>query len=263
LEINVLDLRSGAAAHVRTAQCDWLFDAGPARDYDRVVRQYLRSRGVNRLDGIALTHGDASHIGGAEGVLLDFRPRQFIDTAASDRSPIHRKLSGLVGSGSNARKVLAPGDAFELSRDVEARMLFPPRDSEAKRADDKALVIRLLVAGKSKALLLSDSGAATEDFLLKNYPDLRADVVIKGQHHSGISGSSAFLDAVRPQAIIATSRDFPENERIKGDWADAVRARGIKLFRQDETGEVQLRFFRDRWEANCYATGETFRSTSR
>ena len=263
LEINVLDLRSGAAVHVRTARRDWLFDAGPARDYDRVVRQYLRSRGVNRLDGIALTHGDAGHIGGAEGVLLDFRPRQFIDTAASDRSPIHRKLVGLFGSGSNARKLLAAGDAFKLSRAIEARILFPPRDFEAKRADDKALVIQLLVAGKSKALLLSDSGTTTEDFLLKNYPDFRADLIIKGQHHSGISGSPAFLDAVRPQAIIATSRDFPENERIKGDWADAVRARGIKLFRQDETGAVQLRFFRDCWEANCYVTGETFRSTSR
>jgi len=260
LEINVLDLRSGAAAHVRAARRDWLVDAGPARDFERVVRQYLRARGVNRLDGIALTHGDASHIGGAEGVLLNFRPRELIDTAAQDRSPIHRKLAGLFGS---ARKLLAAGDEFQLSRDVRARVLFPPRGFEAKTADDKALVIQLLVAGRPRALLTSDSGIVTEDFLLKNYPDLRADVFIKGQHRSGISGSPAFLDAVRPQAIIATSRDFPENERIKSDWTDAVRARGIKLFRQDETGAVQLKFFRERWEAQCYVTGETFRSPSR
>lgn len=263
LEINVLDLKSGAAAHVRTAHREWLLDAGPARDYDRVVRQYLRSRGINRLDGLALTHGDASHIGGAEGVLLDFRPRQFIDTAASDRSPIHRKLAGLFGSESNARKLLAAGDEFKIARDVEARILFPPREFEAKRADNKALVIQLVAAGKPRVLLMSDSGIATEEFLRRNYPDLRADIIIKGQHHSGISGSIEFLDAVQPQAIVASSRDFPENERIKGDWADAVRARGIKLFRQDETGAVQLRFFQDRWEANCYVTGETFRSPSR
>src|SRR5205085_8980523 len=75
LEINVLDLRSGAALHVRTANQDWLFDAGAARDYNRSLQPYLRSRGVNRLDGFALTHGDASHAGGAAGVLLDFHPR--------------------------------------------------------------------------------------------------------------------------------------------------------------------------------------------
>jgi beta-lactamase superfamily II metal-dependent hydrolase len=41
-----------------------------------------------------------------------------------------------------------------------------------------------------------------------------------------------------------------------------VRARGIKLFRQDETGAVTLRFGRDGWEARSYLTGETFRSSS-
>src|SRR5256885_12042224 len=36
LEINTLDLRSGAAVHLRANGRDWLGDAGPARDYERV-----------------------------------------------------------------------------------------------------------------------------------------------------------------------------------------------------------------------------------
>ena len=31
-----------------------------------------------------------------------------------------------------------------------------------------------------------------------------------------------------------------------------VQARGIKLFRQDEAGAVDLKFFRNRWEARWY-----------
>lgn len=263
IEINALDLKSGAAVHVLAANRDWLFDAGPARDYDRVLRQYLRSRGVNRLDGLALTHGDAGHIGGASGVLLDFRPRQLIDTTARDRSPIHRKLIAMLASGKSARRLCKAGDEFNLSRDVRARILFPPLGFEGDSADDQALVIQLIVSGKPRALFMSDSGVATEEFLLQNYPDLRSDILIKGQHHSGVSGSDAFLDRVQPQAIIATSRDFPENERIKQEWAEGVCSRGIKLFRQDETGAVQIRIFRDQWEAKTYVTSETFRSTSR
>jgi competence protein ComEC len=110
---------------------------------------------------------------------------------------------------------------------------------------------------------MSDSGVATERVLLRNYPDLRTDILIKGQHHSGDSGSPEFLDRVQPQAIIATSRDFPESERLKPEWADAIQNRGIKLFRQDETGAVQIRLFRDSWEAKAYVTGETFRSPRR
>jgi len=263
VEIHVLDLKSGAAVHVRTANGDWLFDTGPVRDYERVLRQYLRSRGVNRLEGLVLSHGDAGHIGGAAGVLLDFRPRELIDTMARDRSPIHRKLVAMLAREKSAPRLCHAGDEFILSRDVKARILFPPLGFESASADDQALVIQLVVSGKPRALFMSDSGPATENSLMQNYGDLTSDILIKGQHHSGISGSPAFLDRVRPQVIIATSRDFPDSERIKPEWADDVHARGIKLLRQDETGAVQLRIFRDRWEAKTYVTSEIFRSTSR
>jgi beta-lactamase superfamily II metal-dependent hydrolase len=262
MEITALDLKSGGAVHVRTSNSDWLFDTGSLRDYDRVVRQYLHSRGVNRLDGLVLTHGDGAHIGGASGALVDFHPRQLIDTALPDRSPIHRRLIAALASR-DPRRLCAAGDEFDLSRDVRARILFPPRGFEGDKADDQALVIQLDVSGQPLVLVMSDSGIATEEFLVKNYPDLRSDIVVKGQHHSGLSGSDAFLDAVQPQAIVATSRDFPENERIKNEWVDRVGARGIKLFRQDETGAVRITVFRDRWEAKTYVTSEIFRRTSR
>jgi beta-lactamase superfamily II metal-dependent hydrolase len=87
--------------------------------------------------------------------------------------------------------------------------------------------------------------------------------LIKGQHHSGESGSDAFLDAVQPRLIIATSRDFPAHQRLSEELVSRVRTRGVKLFRQDETGAVELRFAREYWEARAYVTGETFRSSSR
>ena len=110
---------------------------------------------------------------------------------------------------------------------------------------------------------MSDNGAETERALLSNGSDLQSDILVKGQHHSGISGSAPFLDAVRPRLIIATSRDFPEHERISEEWAEQLRARGIKLFRQDETGAVELNFSGQEWSARAYLTGEVFRSVSR
>jgi beta-lactamase superfamily II metal-dependent hydrolase len=87
--------------------------------------------------------------------------------------------------------------------------------------------------------------------------------LIKGQHYSGLSGSSAFLDAVQPELIVATSRDFPARERIPDDWARLVRQKGIRLFRQDESGAVKVEFFREHWEAAALLDQETFRSSSR
>jgi hypothetical protein len=63
--------------------------------------------------------------------------------------------------------------------------------------------------------------------------------------------------------IIASSVDFPARERISDDWARMVRARGITLMRQDETGAVTVDFFRDHWRAATFLNHETLRSSSR
>jgi ComEC/Rec2-related protein len=263
LEINALDLRSGAALHLRAADSEWLIDSGPIRDYDRVLLPYLRTRGVNRLDGFVLTHGDSAHLGGAGNIVGDFRPRQLIDTAAPERSALHRKFLEFLGTKRRTPRFCQTGDEIKLSRDVTVRILFPPLNLQTTRADDQALVLQLIVSGQPRLLLMSDSGATAEQFLIQNYPDLRCEILIKGQHHSGVSGTAAFLERVRPRAIVTTSRDFPESERLKPEWIEDVRGRGIKLFRQDETGAVQIRLYREGWEATAYVTAETFRSSSR
>jgi ComEC/Rec2-related protein len=261
MQLTALDLGAGAAVHVRTRKSDWLFDPGGERDFKPIVRGYLRSRGINRLDGMLVSHGDSAHIGAASAVLRAFRPREIVDTAVKDRSTAHRAFVAELAGRGIAPKLCAAGDELRLSRDVTARILFPPRYFHEGRADDEALVVQLIVAGM-RVLLMSDSGKKTEQALLRT-PDLRSDIIIKGQHYSGESGSPEFLDVVNPVAIIATSRDFSENQRIKDEWEADLASRGIKLFRQDRTGAVTLRFFRDRWEATPYLTSETFRSQSR
>src|SRR5215471_15047762 len=263
--MTVLDLGAGAAVHLRTVGSNWLFDCGSERNYERVVREYLHWAGVNRLSGLFLSHGDSLHIGGAMELLNDFPNTHVFDNPAQDRSALHRRLSRML-SGSKKRGLksssLIAGDDLHLAHDVAARVLFPPASFAGVTADDQALVIRLSIAPATFVLLMSDSGEETEDALLSSGLELHSDVLIKGQHHSAASGSSAFLDAVRPQLIIATSQDFPEHERISEDWVDEVRARGIKLFRQDETGAVLLEFHGREWTARAYLTGEIFRSVS-
>jgi competence protein ComEC len=261
IDVTALDLGAGGCVHVRDRNRDWLIDSGSERDFKRVVRSYLRSRGINQLDGLILTHGDAAHIGGAAALLRGLQPREIVDTAAPDRSPVHRRLIAQLQERELKPRLAAAAAEVRLSRDVTARLLFPPMNFRARTADDQAIVLQLSVAKKWRLLLMSDSGEATEKLLLGSGADLRSDILIKGQHHSGRSGAPEFLDAVQPKLIVASSRAFPESERIKDEWAESVTSRGIRLFRQDETGAVTLRFYGKRWEAIPYlAQDQTFRS---
>ena len=265
-KITILDLGTGAAVHVRVHGQNWLIDCGSERTYQRIVRQYLHSVGVNRLTGLVLTHGDSQHIGGIAQLLNDFPRIQVIDNPAPDRSLIHKQLARLV-SGLKQRgcksSELAAGGNVVLAGDAIAHVLFPPLGFVGATADDQALVIRLVVAPRTSVLFMSDNGSATERALLSSGSDLQSDIVVKGQHHSGISGSDAFFDTIRPRLIIATSREFPQSERISEQWAEELRASDIKLLRQDETGAVELTFSGNEWNARAYLTGEVFRSINR
>ncbi|HZR79424.1 MAG TPA: ComEC/Rec2 family competence protein, partial [Chthoniobacterales bacterium] len=259
VRISVLDLGAGAGAHIHVSGANWLIDCGNARNYDRVVRPYLHFSGVNRIEGLILTHGDSLHIGGAESLLEDFSPRHLFDNPAPDRSMIHRRLREIF------LKRQLPTEwepVFTMGPDVNAKILFPPRDFSAGKSDDQALVIQLAIRS-ARLLFMSDAGVATENWLLQRGNELRSDILVKGQHHSGNSGSDALLNAVQPRLIIATSRDFPQQERISDEWAERVRARGIKLFRQDETGAVELELGKANWQARAYLSGEVFRSDNR
>jgi competence protein ComEC len=260
--IIVLDLGAGAAIHLHTRNADWLFDCGSERDYQRVVREYLHWAGVNRLTGLLLTHGDALHLGGTAQLLDDFPRVRVVDNPAPDRSTIHRRLQRLFQQRRIKTDALAAGESFSLSRDVTANVLFPPRSFSSPTADDQAYVIHMLIGPAASILFMSDSGIKTEQTMLAGHLNLSSDIIVKGQHHFGESGSEAFLDAAGPRLIIATSRDFPDQERISDTWAEDLQRRGIKLFRQDQTGAVILRFGRDHWEAQSYLTGETFRSAN-
>lgn len=261
-KVTVLDLGAGGAIHVRASGNDWLLDCGSARDYERVLRPYLHAAGVNQLDALLLTHGDSLHIGGAEALLEDFAPSALIDNAAADRSTIHHRLREVFATRRLNLAKASTRNPLMISSKVTARIFFPPDAFAASTADDQAIVVQLSIRS-TRILFMSDSGYATENELLKSRADLRSDILIKGQHHSGDSGSDAFLNIVQPRLIVATSRDFPQQERISDDWAQRVGARRIKLFRQDETGAVEIEIEEDKWQARSYLTGEIFRSDNR
>src|SRR5438874_3846732 len=144
-KITVLDVGAGAAVHIRGPGVNWLFDCGSGRDYERVLRPYLHAAGINRINGLLLTHGDSLHIGGAENLLRDLVPTVLIDNPLADRSTVHRRLRDIFPSYRVNVLNLKTGEVFPISSKVTGRILFPPADFTATTADDQVLVVQLSV----------------------------------------------------------------------------------------------------------------------
>jgi ComEC/Rec2-related protein len=261
-EVTVFDLGAGGAAHIRSGACDALIDCGSQYRYERTVLPYLRTRGINRLNALILSHGDAEHIGGASGAMHDFRPVRVIDSPAADRSSTRRRFHAALALAGTGKSFARRGDRFVISPTATLHVLYPPAAYQRAAADDKALVLCLECAG-ARILFMSDSGFATEQWLLRNENNLSADIVVKGQHAKDHSGTADFLAAVRPRAVICSASDLGREKDSLDEWSAHTEAQGIAVFRQDRTGAVQVSLQRDALALRAFLNGQTLRSRVR
>lgn len=245
--ITVFDFETGAAIHIRTADTDWLLDTGSRQDYARTVAPHLRALGINRLDGILLSHGDTEHIGGALAALEDFGLPPIVDSALSDRSTTRRELHAELQRRGLGRSVLVRGDCVPLGPGVNLRVLYPPQGFVARTADDQCLVLRL-EAGGTRVLFSADSGFTTQQWLLENEPDPGCDILVKNQRRA-----DPFTDEALPADVVVTASDpFAPDHGIPQRFVEMLRSREIRLFRQDETGAVTIQIEPDGYSVDPF-----------
>jgi competence protein ComEC len=262
IELEIFDLGAGGATFLRASGHDWLFDCGNLTDYENIVRPYLRTRGINRLDGFLLSHGSSAHIGGAQSLMADFAPRQIADSMLRDRSPSRLAFHAAINRTGVGKSIFESGDEVQLTPTTKLEVLYPPAGLAARTSADKALVV-CMENGAHRILFTFQIGFVAERWLLDQAVDLRSEIWIKGLHPSDASGLSEFIDAINPAVIVCASTDFPETARIPDDWAKDIRARGIKLFRQDRTGAVHIALDDDNFELRGFLNQQFFSSRNR
>ena len=248
--VTVLDLNPGQAIVIQSAGSCWLVDCGNAFGYSRVVRPFLESCGINRLDGLVLTHGAAPSIGAAAQVISDFSPREICESALTDRSPTRRTLHDALDKSGQPKTILEAGDEFKPGPAVTCSVLYPPAGFEARTADDKSLILRIQ-DGATRVLLLSDSGFTGEHWLIENTRDLAASVVVIGGQSSDLAGTSGLISAVHPFAAIRGGPPFAVPATSERSWAAGVARMGVTPFLQTDTGAVTI----DLDHSSCALTG--------
>ncbi len=237
LWLSAFDVGQGMAVLIESDGRRLLYDAGPSHGSDseaatRIILPYLRSRGIDHVDALVVSHLDKDHSGGALEVTRKLHPDWIASSV--ERPFLERE-----------HLPCREGQQWQWGQGAY-RFLHPPEvNTTAVRSSTNARSCVLVLQHPLVSLMLpGDLEKAQEKRLLETYGSgsLRADVLLAPHHGSASSSSAAFLDAVAPRWAIFQvgyrNRFRHPNDQVLLRY----QARSVEVLRSDHHGFIQMRF---------------------
>jgi len=174
-----------------------------------------------------------------------------------DRARSRTALHALLQERGLPKSLVLPGDRFAAGDATSVTILRPGPSDQARTADDQSIVARI-DHGPFRVLLMSDSGAAAEDALVRGDAGaLRSDILVLGRHKEDLFAIDEFLAAVQPRIIILAPRDPFRDGSDEPALRERLAATGAVLFDQDECGAVTVTFDQGRAEVRGFLVDQS------
>ena len=186
---------------------------------------YLKSRGVAEIDQLILTNSDDKQLENLFEVSRAFEIKEIIleEESLAQKDLLEKlKLNKMIISSIKTKKQISIfGSQLNMIDTKKSQDKTSQTFLHGKLLDQTFLIARNL----------------KEKDLLKNYPDLQADVVIMGQHDKKSSSNSELLKKLKSKITIISS----EKKRRGNDSQSQLSSDSSKLYRLKQEGSLRFR----------------------
>lgn len=199
----------------------------------RTLTPYLKSRGVGRLDSLVLTHTDTDHMGDMLEVAENFQIGEiYISPGSLSKSSFVKKLDQIKAKV----HVVKLGDSLPIF-DSQLEVLYPSHMGDGGNNDSIVLYGEFF---KTKFLFTGDLEKEGEEELMRDFPQLKVDVLKAGHHGSKGSSSLAFLDQLEAKVALISAGKNNRYKHPHKETLERFEERGMRVYRTDQEGAIRF-----------------------
>lgn len=163
----------------------------PSSQIDWTTIPYLKSRGIDQIDTVFLSHKDVDHIGNLDELLDKLPVKEVCFGAGLDQN---KRIKNIIKRHPKTTfSSLRRGDSFKVAQ-TQWKVLWPNKRSVGENGDSLTLLAQI---GQRKWLFTGDLDIENEDKILA-IQSFKVDFLKAGHHGSKTSTGNNWLKTIEP-----------------------------------------------------------------
>lgn len=208
-----------------------LIDAGNNEDGKQVV-EFIKDKGITRLNYVIGTHPHEDHIGGLDNVINEFEIENILLPDITTTTKTFEDVIDAVANNNLEITVPDIGDKFEFGEsDFEIKSTIIDKSN----LNLASLVIRLEF-GNTSFLFMGDAETENE----KSCSWEKTTVLKVGHHGSNTSSSSSFLKQIQPEIAVIMVGVDNDYGHPKKEILNRLKNLKTQIYRTDEDGTILI-----------------------
>ena len=233
LQVYYIDVGQADSILIINKEDAMLIDAGNNEDGEDVVN-FIKDKGITKLDYVVGTHPHEDHIGGLDDVInSNIEIENVLMPKIETTTKTFEDVVNAISNKGLTVKAPNKGDTFTLGDSNLEVMTDSILDED--NLNLSSITLRLQY-GNNSFLFMGDSEEENEKTI--TWP--KTDVLKVGHHGSSTSSSEEFLNEVKPSISIIMAGKGNSYGLPKEEIVERLENVGSKVYRTDENGTIEV-----------------------